>query len=193
MDIQNRKRKAWLKFMLMLLLCSVMLILILGTAWARYEENVSKEFQMKYQAKTDQIYMKSIELPQNLDVSEDAYVTAFEISNGTSAEEYCEYSQIAEISLFATIGLENPENYKIVLNDSGQNFEASCTEAVKGTKLYSMYGPGWIYRFYNEAGEELSWMFPGGKHYVRTFTITIEGSSELPTALSIIASAKPGE
>ena len=193
MDIQNRKRKAWLNFLLTFLLCGTIVLLLLGTAFARYEKNVSKEFQLEYQAKTEQIFIKSIDVPESLQIDENSSAMAFEISNGISEEEYCSYSQIATISLFATVGLENPENFKVILKDGELNFEAVCMEVTEGSKLYSAYGPGWVYRFYNKAGEELKWQLVGERLSSRQMMIVIEGSSELPTALHLIASAKPGE
>lgn len=197
MEIQNKKTNAWLRFVGTLLLCGVFMTLGLGTALARYEESQSKEVVLEYKAKTDQVYIRSIEeldsegTEDAVTEEENVYVMNFELSNGTSAEEYCSYDQIAALSLFATVGLENPENYTLTLTDSGLTYSASCFEVVEGTTLYSLYGPGWVYRFYNAAGEELTWTLPGGQLINRQMTLTVTGTSELPVALSLIASAKP--
>lgn len=205
MKVQNRKTNAWLRFFAALLLCGVFITLGFGTALARFEKSQSEEVVLEYKAKTDQVYIRSIEEPVSEDETdteitgdseleeENVYEMYFELSNGISSEDYCTYDQIAALSLFATVGLKNPENYTITLTGSGLTYTASCFEVVEGTTLYSLYGPGWVYRFYNKAGEELTWELSGSQFINRQMKLTVTGTSELPAALSLIASAKPGK
>ena len=196
MESQNGKRKAWMSFLIVLLPCCLMLILVLGTAYARFEENIKKQVQFTYQAASEQIYITTIESSEaalSTVQNENTQVVEFLLSNGTDEEKYCTYDQFATLAMVATVGLENPENFVITLHDGGNSYTASCQEVSKGSNMYAMYGPGWIYRFHNEAGEEVTWNFSGTKLISRQMFITIEGISTLPTALNLIASARPGE
>lgn len=194
MDIQNQKKKAWLKFFTVLLLCGILVTLAIGTAFARYEKSLSAELQMKYQAKTEQIYIRSIE-EQGLDkpaaLPENTYQMNFVLSNGNAEDTYCDYDQTATLSLFATLGLENPENFVIMLSEGGICYQSRYEQVLEGTSLYTQYGPGWIYRFYNADGEEISWLLSGTGLVEKQMTITITGISSLPTALNLIANSKP--
>ncbi|MBO5068752.1 MAG: hypothetical protein J6C37_00065 [Roseburia sp.] len=206
----NRKQKAWLNFLMVFLFCGALFLLVLGTSLARYQENKSKELLFHYEAKSEQIYITKIDDTDaasegdSMEVvsegesteaggeEENTYVVNFLLANGAEENSYCTYDQIASLSLFATIGVGNPEEFTITLTDGGNTYAAVYSEVVEGTTMYSLYGPGWIYRFYNEAGEELSWFFPGTQYVSRQMTLTVEGACELPTALSLIANAKPG-
>lgn len=193
MGVENRKRKAWLNFLTALLLCGALLILLLGTTFARYEAGKSAKLTMTYGTEAAQVYINEIETEETEDLAgaQDVYVKDLLLSNGTE-EEHCSYDQIATLSLFMTVGAENPENFTITLTDGGINYEAVCQEVSEGTTMYEMHGPGWMYRFYNEAGEEVSWFLSGTESINRQMKITIEGTSTLPTALLFIASARPG-
>lgn len=127
------------------------------------------------------------------EATKEEYVMKFKISNGASADDYCTYDQIVALSLFATLGLEDPDDYTITLTDGEMVYNAEWFEVKEGSNLYTLYGPGWIYRFYNGAGEEASWYLPGGRLVERELSVTIVGASKMPAALSLIASAKPGE
>ena len=79
-----------------------------------------------------------------------------------------------------------------MLNDGQNNYTASPFAIIEGMVDYETYGPGWMYRFYNEAGEELSWPFVGGILQTREFTLTVTGQSEAVAALRLNAYASPG-
>ena len=214
MNMQNR-RTAWLQFSMALLLCVALMTAALGTTYARYKMDSSRAFKMTYEAKTDQVYIRAVENIDTVDAedvdtenvsaengdAENASTEAtkenfemeFVLSNGTARDSYCTYDQTATLSMFATLGLEEPENYTITLTDGWTVYEAECRKVAEGTVWYSLYGPGWIYSFYNEAGEEISWHLSGTRFIEKKMVITIEGESELPAALSLIASAKPEE
>ena len=60
MGSQMEKRKAWMRFLSVLLFCSSILVLIFGSAYARFEENTSKELKFTYQAGSEQIYITKL-------------------------------------------------------------------------------------------------------------------------------------
>ena len=195
MESQNVKRKAWIRFLLVLLFCSTITILFIGTAYARFEESISQEMKFSYHAKTDQLYIRVIENSESATAAEkkeDLQVIEFLLSNGEDEKNYCDYDQVATLLLFATLGLENPEDLKITLNDGADAYTAKCQPVTENSVYYSMYGPGWIYQFYNSAGEELNWHFSGTNYIERKMFIMIEGTSNLPVNLNLIVNGKPG-
>lgn len=228
MEILNPKRKAWLRFAVVLLFAGVLITLLLGTAYARYEAHKSQEFAMTYEGSGSQVYLRFLvtqeeatseeleeetiaEEAEEEDLADDAeteneqtgteeeqkkekvtQVIPVILSNGTSKDEYCSHDLLASISVFVTLGAQDPENVRITLTDGDIVYESEYIEVVEGSQLYSMYGPGWNYSFHNEMGEEVTWQLSGSLFIERQLTITVEGSSELPTALHLVASGKPG-
>lgn len=216
MKTQKRKIKAWLYLLSAVLLCGFFITVSWGAVQARYESEMQKEVSLEYQAKTNQIYLRSAEKNEDGSIrtasdgsflplgswqpktdemgntEEDTYVLDFLLSNG-NGKGYCIYDQSASLMLVATSGLADPANLKIVLTDGKFHYSARYVSVKEGTAAYETYGPGWIYRFYNEAGEEISWEFSGRKMAVKELTITVTGTSEFPAALSLVASAGPEE
>lgn len=216
MRVQDKKKQAWLRFLTTFLLCIAFISLTFGITYSRYEASLSKTFALQYEAQSGHIYIRSVEkndseIPENQsvvgetaateeiensesnDVLENAYAVEFIISNGSDKENYCTYDQEATLSLFATIGLGNPENFIITLADGNTTYLASCSEVVKGTELYTTYGPGWMYHFYDAEGNEITWAFPGTQLIERQMKIIILGSSEMPAAMNLIVGAQPSE
>lgn len=193
MEYKNRKRAAWLHFLTTLLLCIAFLTLILGTVYARYTAEQTEEFQMVYEAKTNQISIIQLDMDDSTVIPENTRVIHFMLTNQDEEGGYCTYDQVATLSLHATIGTTAPENFKVTLTDGETVYNARYEKVVAGSTLESQYGPGWLYRFYNEAGEELSWYFAGGQSVAREMTMTIVGKSELPTKIDLMVSARPGE
>lgn len=216
MKVQNRKSKTKLNILAAFLLCGIFLAVTFGSAYAHYETSIPKEFELQYKAETGQMYIRSIdsaetekveeddensEITEDDDVTEDvannvfenAYSAHFVLANGNGYDDYCEYDQKATLSMVATIGLGNPNDYIVMLVDGGISYTAICTEVQEGTERYNVYGPGWVYRFYNSVGEEVEWQFPGTQYIERKMEIIVIGASEMPVALNLIVKAKPGE
>lgn len=217
---RQHSKTAWLQCSAVLLICMAFLTAAVGTAYARFRMDSSKTLQLTYESEADQVYIRAVEkvdtVSQALEVQNtesqdtedrngestetseaekeaDSFRMEFVLSNGTAEDSYCKNDQTVTLLLFATIGLENPENFTITLTDDWTVYEASCRQAVEGSAWYSLYGPGWIYSFCNEAGEEITWHLSGTRFIEKKMVITIEGESELPAALNLIANARPGE
>jgi len=120
------------------------------------------------------------------------YQLSFLAANGRNARIPCEQDQKVSLAVFATVGVVKPENLTIVLTDGQSSYTAVPFALTEGMADYETYGPGWMYRFYNTAGEELSWPLAGGVFQTREFTLTVTGQSETVTALRLIAYASPG-
>jgi hypothetical protein len=124
---------------------------------------------------------------------ENVYSAHFVLANGTDLKDYCEYDQKATLSMVATVGLGNPNDFIVMLIDGGSSYTAICTEVLEGTEVYNTYGPGWVYQFYDSTGEEVEWQFPGTQYIERKMEIVVIGASEMPAVLNLIVQAKPGE
>ena len=121
------------------------------------------------------------------------YSAQFALSNGTDSGDYYEYDQKATLSMVATIGLGNPNDFIVTLVDGGASYTAICTEVLEGTEHYNIYGPGWVYHFYDSTGKEVEWQFPGTQYVERKMEINVIGATEMPAALNIIVQARPGQ
>ena len=192
MDIQKRKRKAWLNFLGSLLFCMAMAIMVVGTAWARLEDRKEKEVSMVYEAKTEQITLREVPVTEedNVTVPENTKIMKFILSNETE-KGHCSYDQLVKLSLRTTLGIADPENLLITLTDGANVYQASSCPIVEGTSLYSQYGAGWFYQFYNEAGEELSWDFSGTSLSEREMMLTVTGVVPETAMLSLVVDSRP--
>ena len=202
MKMQYRHR-AWLQFAVAILLGLGIPATVLGTTYARYQIGSSKAIQLQYANGAHQVHVRELENVEMLstDTSEaevlnrgrqtEDYTMEFMLSNGTAEDSFCPYDQRITLSLFATLGLDKPENVTITLTDGWSVYTAECRKVAEGTAWYTRYGPGWVYSFYNEAGEEISWHLTGTRWIEKKMTITVNGESEMPAALSLIANVVP--
>lgn len=198
MRFQNRKLQAWLRFFASFLLCVLFCGLIFGTTYARYENSLSEPFTLQYEGQSGQIYIRSV---QNNETAadeelqkenvEDVYEIDFILSNGADSKKYCTYDQTVTLSLFATVGLGDPEKFIITIVDGNTTYLAKCSEVVKGNDLYTTYGPGWMYHFYDTMGNEVQWQFPGTLFIERQMKLIIVGASEMPASMNLIAGVQP--
>lgn len=196
-NMTEKRIKTATKFQVLLTIIVLLstFVLVAGTAWARYESKLSLDLEMDVQL-SKQIYLLSDKLTNNgtYEVLSDwtssksgEYNLDFLLANGIGKDNVCAYDQVASIEIVATAGVEKPENIQLVLSVGANNYTAVATEIEKDSSLYTMYGPGWIYKFYNKAGEELSWKLIGGKFNYQKMSIKVTGSSEYPIGLSLIA------
>lgn len=120
------------------------------------------------------------------------YQLSFLAANGKNVDIPCEQDQRVNLAVVATVGVVKPENLMIVLTDGQSSYTAIPFAITEGMADYETYGPGWMYRFYNEAGEELSWPLVGGVFQAREFTLTVTGQSETVAALRLNVYTSPG-
>ena len=85
--------------------------------------------------------------------------------------------------------MQKKQNIQIVLTVGSDDYIAVATEIGKDTNLYTMYGPGWVYKFYNKAGEELSWELSGEKLNYQEMSLKVKNSSSYPVNVSLIATS----
>lgn len=210
------KTKLWLSLLSAIIICVLICVLAVPSSLARYETSDEKQTTFKYQAATNQVHLLNGEKDANGSVImaedgsfrslgtwtvnkddkgqiiENSYVLDFILANGTNKSNACAYDQSAGLVVFASLGLEKPENVEIILSSGNLKYKAVAVEVKKGTALYSKYGPGWVFSFMNKSGEELSWQLPGGVLSYKELKITVTGASKEATLLKLIATAGPG-
>ena len=163
------------------------------TEAAEEETEVPESEQTDTEAESKEDQEENVsEEPAN-SVFGNVYSAHFALTNGTDDNDYCEYDQKATLSMVATLGLGNPNDFIVTLVDGGASYTAICTEVLEGTEVYNTYGPGWVYHFYDSTGAEVEWQFPGTQYIERKMEIIVIGASEMPAVLNLIVQAKPGE
>ena len=193
MLLKNIKRKTWIQFLSAVALCGILLSAVLGSAYARYENTTSQSITMKYEDERGHIYIRNVETAKTETEWNGLFTTEFVLANGTDEEDYLPYDQAASLSIVATVGLGNPVECVLTLVDGTVSYQASYEEVLAGTKLYSEYGPGWVYHFYDENGKEIEWQFSGKKYMERQMKVVVNGVSQAPAALNLIVDTKPVE
>lgn len=192
MVLKNIKRKTWIQFLSAIAVCGILLSAVLGSAYARYENTTSQAVRMQYKNANGHIYIRNVENDETDRKQDGGFTREFVLSNGTK-EEYSPYDQLASISIVATIGIGNPEECTMTLVDGTISYQAVYSEILEGTKLYSEYGPGWVYHFYDEAGEEIAWQFSGKSWMERPMRIVVNGESHAPAVINLIVETKTEE
>lgn len=211
-----RKEKQMIQPALLLTVCFTLFLasVFVGRTYASYEASLKEELTFGYQGDMGLIYLLSSEKDENgayavdengyfndpgnwelvetEDEGQASYVLSFLLANGRNARIPCESDQKATLALFATVGVQLAEDLTIVLSDGQSAYTAIAAPVTEGMMWYDSYGPGWIYRFYNAAGEELTWPLPGGIFTARELTLTVSGQSEKVAAFRLVAFAQPG-
>lgn len=118
----------------------------------------------------------------------------FSISNGASAEEYGGRNQMVSIQLIASLSVEDPEQLQMTLttvNDEGEEMQYTGipAEIPTGSVLHSIYGDGWVYRFYDEENVEQTFLLEGNALDYQNFVLTVTGEVS-PSLLSLEISAQ---
>lgn len=62
-------------------------------------------------------------------------------------------------------------------------YTAVVSRVAAGTALYHTYGDGWLFRFLDEEGRELTWDLAGGQFSCMTVDLILEGSDPATTTL----------
>lgn len=185
------KGEKWMNLTAFLLPVLLFCVLFLGVSLARYENTIPKEVDLEYGSYQEQVFIKAA--PETGEETQEGKKRMdFILSNGNSEGDHCTYDQTASLCLFVTLGAESPENYQVTLIDGKVVYESQWFEVAEGSSLYRVYGPGWLLRFYNSAGEEASWNLSGKKYVNYQMYIQMEGNSGYLTRFELMASAKPG-
>lgn len=215
MNREKEYSKRWLPLVMSAVVVLLLLVMVLGGTWAHFESTVTRGKVLQYTYSEDEIYILSAEKD-----AEGAYVTDangylkepegwgtltdengaeipgtyalhFLLANGRRLGSSADSTQTVALTVFATQGVADPATLSIVLMDNGSTYIAEPTEVQAGSAWHDDYGPGWTYRFYNDAGEELSWTLQGGVPTFREMTLTVSGAGKEPAMLTLLAMVKP--
>ncbi len=177
-------RAARLNLILTAAVLALTLCIAIPTAYARYEAKTESEMQMK--AAGGNVYMSVSEW--KYDEESSWHTVDIEIKNFDDNDNICSEDQLAALEVFSTLGIADPAKISLVLIADNTEYTAVPTPVEKNTMYHINYGDGWIFKFYNAAGEELSWTLLGGEASTKTFRLKMIGNAVEPAVLSLILS-----
>jgi hypothetical protein len=135
------------------------------------------------------------ENPESSESSEESEETfpvrslSFLLTNGSGEETHCTYSQRGMVSVIVTGA--GGEDLQMTLTVGGQTYEAKGERIQDGTYMKTQYGEGYVYRFYDGLGEELSWVLSGSSLVRLPMELTVSGQVENSVALRLITDSRP--
>ena len=170
-----RQRKSniayWSRLGLTILLLMMSLVLTIGTAWGRYRTELDKAVYLFQPKEISRVYLWGKEgidgyeqLPGTWTLTNSGNEMPFIITNGTSHEDYTSDDLDFNISVVVMSGVQGDENLMLYLqlDEDETIYQAVATEIEENSVMYKQVGPGWIYRFYDQEGEEFSGVLEGG-------------------------------
>lgn len=148
-------------------------VLFLGRSYARYQESQSYQLELQGNADKAKIYFRTAEEGSYAEagtwekVADETggYALDFRLSNASGENSYGFRTRNVTLQVIASaVDLEQQDaQTEITLTAEGQTYQAVGEVIAKSSVLWKHYGDGRIYRFYNAAGEEVSWTLQGGK------------------------------
>jgi hypothetical protein len=102
----------------------------------------------------------------------------FTVANGISAQSYTKQSQRFTVQLIGSLGLGDPlpkVELQVTEQGSRQTYQGIPTGIAKGSALYQTYGEGWVFQFYDEAGEKCAWLLSGECFSTVEMTLKLTG------------------
>ncbi len=104
----------------------------------------------------------------------------FFVANGTWEDDFASRDQTFNISLIAGLSADNVKVSLTYTDVSGAHHTASGKreEIVKGSALYASYGEGWIIKFFETDGTELSLSLAGGELSHQDLTLSVSGTGD---------------
>lgn len=185
-------KAARLNLVLTVLLLMLSACIMIVSVYARYETSLD-DSELNMQAASGSVYIYGDDnfAPLNSWIYNDEtgeYTVDVVISNAENAERFCMEDQSASLKIFATLGIANPESISIKLIADNEEYTAVPAAVEKNTPLHISYGDGWVFRFYNAAGEELKWTLRGNEVSTEKITVIISGNTAESASLSLILS-----
>ncbi len=116
---------------------------------------------------------------------------SFTIANGTGAEDFSLEDQQIHLRLIGTLGIWNgSDELKLTLTvpteedpEKTETYKATVTRIREGSPMYATFGDGWVFAFFDQEDEELTWLLEGGSFDSITMTVTLEGAAQEETGL----------
>ena len=199
MNQRKPNRIAWYSLVLLLLLCTGILVMSTGTAYARYRSQRDADITFEVGV-PEQICLGTPGKNNTFSPEEPQWKTVegitrmyLAVANGTSDTDFAAGNQRIYLRFLGSVGLWTGESAAKIslLQPDGTLIPAKAAPIAEGTALYHAYGAGWIYSFQDEEGEELFWELPGGELSFVSLTVTIE--DEALTTDSLLRTLVTGE
>lgn len=177
------------------------LALVLGTSYARYQATVNTNFTLKgtFTASPVHFYQQTEDTDddtgrtagekyqpigkwEKVEGADNSYELKFRMSNALDARTHA--SQTLEVTLLVLETIPDNENGTLTvaadqkkptvqLEANGQTYEGKAESVTQGSVFWKKYGEGTVYRFYNTAGEQISFTLPGGRESEIPMTLTV--------------------
>lgn len=200
----------WYPLILAAMLVIGCLVSSAGVAWARYRAENSDSFYFQAEV-PETVCLGVISHDEAADTerfttgennwtrdSGGALRLSFAVSNGSSESDCAGNTQRFRIRVVATMGLDvdwsELMTLRVPTDDEGTGYElyyATITPISKGSRLYSNFGEGWVFRFLDEDGNELSWELEGGQLSYQEMELILTGAS--PSAATLLQLQAIGE
>lgn len=192
MNHLKKNSTLWYSLGLVLLLFAAFAVISTGPAFARYRTEIGKNVTFEVR-EPEQIVLGTVE--KDLDGSqkfissvkpvwetEDGVTSlTMAVANGTNENRFAKADQKIKIRMIGSLGLwsEDSETADVILSAEGleNSVKATVSLIAMDTAVYHTNGEGWVFGFYDENGEELSWILEGGEHSFAVLEITVEASA----------------
>lgn len=161
----EKQNHYWIGLTVLLLVMS--LVLSVGVAFGRYRTKLDPfEYWFAPRAES-QLLLWGVDdqdgltdLPGSWTLNTEGSTLEFAVTNGTS-------SQYSANDLNFMVRIAVPSNagnvLDLLLTSGGTAGINTTAQAIKsGTRLYEEFGEGWLYRFYDSDGNEMTWTLAGG-------------------------------
>lgn len=170
------------------------ILVVITAAYARYEMSFD-DSELKMEAISGSVYLYGDSVFKPLsswkyDKTTGEYTVDAIISNAADRESFCPEDQSALLEVFVSLGIASPDNITMTLTADNIVYTATPTAVEKNSPLYISNGEGWLYKFCNKAGEELSLTLKGGEVSERKVSIKISGETVEPALVRLIVSGK---
>ncbi len=205
MNQRKKNISRWALPMLLLLLTVGCLVASTGGALARYRAEWKETIYFEVRP-PEQVVLGKMVTDENGTVSFDATAQGawetvegkqqleFTVANGTTEEAYSQENQRIHLRLIGTLGIwDGDEEFTVTLqlppeedaeeSEEPKKVQATVIRIQEGSPMYTTFGDGWVFAFYDEEGEELSWLLEGGELDTVTMTLILEGAAQNEASL----------
>lgn len=166
----------------LLLLAGVVMLMLsamLGVTLARYQLSNDAKVELMAAPKPRAAHLVT-EDGMELDGSKwtlvgDTYTLPFWLSNWSAASICAEEDQNVTLRAIVTTASSAEETLVVLTVGTADKYIGTPEPIIEGTVAYKQYGPGTIYRFYNEIGEEVVWTLIGSQKSEISMSLAVSG------------------
>ena len=153
---------------LLVMLCVIgALILTIGVSYARFRENWTETLPFQPEGEENLVLHQD----SNWVETQDARELAFSLKN-TDTE-----AATGAVYVLVSQGMESPDKLHITLTAQGRTYTGQAQSIVEGSALHKSFGDGWVYRFLDNQGQEITWELDPAQQ--QNFVLTVENREEI--------------